>query len=35
MDAYINKINAPATDDEEGGVLDQDAVNKMLEDMGF
>ncbi|MDH4320407.1 MAG: protein phosphatase CheZ [Desulfobulbaceae bacterium] len=34
VDSYINKINAPAAD-EEGGVLDQDAVNKMLADMGF
>ena len=34
VDSYINKINAPV-DDEEGGGLDQDAVNKMLEDMGF
>ena len=34
VDSYINKVNAPV-DDEEGGGLDQDAVNKMLEDMGF
>ena len=34
VDAYINKISAPAAE-EEGGVLDQDAVNKMLADMGF
>ncbi len=34
VDAYINKINVPAAA-EEGGVLDQDAVNKMLEEMGF
>jgi len=35
VDAYISKINAPVVDEEGGGVLDQDAVNKMLEDMGF
>ncbi|MDH3392792.1 MAG: protein phosphatase CheZ [Desulfobulbaceae bacterium] len=35
VDSYINKINAPVGEEDEGGVLDQDAVNKMLEDMGF
>ena len=34
VDSYINKINAPAGG-EEGGALDQDAVNSMLEEMGF
>ena len=34
VDSYINKINAPEADG-EGGGLDQEAVNKMLEEMGF
>ncbi len=34
VDSYINKINAPVSD-EDGGGLDQNAVNQMLEDMGF
>ena len=34
VDAYINKLGAPETA-EEGGVLDQDAVNKLLSEMGF
>ncbi len=33
VDGYIAKITSGA--EEEGGVLDQDNVNKMLEDMGF
>ena len=33
VDSYINKLSGGT--DEEGGVLDQQTVNQMLEDMGF
>lgn len=34
VDAYINRVGGPEEEGEPGG-LDQEAVNRMLEDMGF
>ncbi|MFC1524324.1 protein phosphatase CheZ [Thermodesulfobacteriota bacterium] len=33
VDSYLGKVKAPG--DEDKGMLDQDTVNKMLEDLGF